>query len=104
MATLEQIIDKARSLSPAEKRRLLDVLDLELDQVKVQARAQPTPSENGDDETRERRIEWLKSHREEYAGQYVALLETCWSATVRQFAKPTNKLKRRALRILSLCA
>ncbi len=73
MATLEQIIDEARSLSPAEKRKLRQVLDLELEQVKAQDRAQATHSDNGDDETRERRLEWLKSHREEYGGQYVAL-------------------------------
>ena len=73
MATLEQIIDEARSLSPAEKRKLRHVLDLELEQVKAEERAQPTHSENGDDETRGRRLVWLKSHREEYGGQYVAL-------------------------------
>jgi hypothetical protein len=75
MATLEQIIDEARLLSAAEKRKLRQVLDLELEQVKAQDRVQPTPSANGDDETRARRLEWLKSHREEYAGQYVALAE-----------------------------
>lgn len=73
MATLEQIIDEARSLSPAEKRKLRQALDLELEQMNVQDRAQPTHTENGDDETRDRRLEWLKSHREEYGGQYVAL-------------------------------
>src|SRR6266550_3755334 len=73
MATLEQIIDEARSLSPAEKRKLRQALDLELEQVKADDRAQPTQSENGDDESRGRRLEWLKSHREEYGGQYVAL-------------------------------
>ena len=73
MATLEEIIDQARSLSPAEKRKLRQILDLELEQAKTHELAQPTHSENGDDETRERRLEWLKSHREEYAGQYVAL-------------------------------
>ncbi|MEK6303348.1 MAG: DUF5678 domain-containing protein [Acidobacteriota bacterium] len=73
MATLEQIIDEARSLSSAEKRKLRQILDLELEQAKAQARAQPTHGQNGDDGTRERRLEWLKSHREEYAGQYVAL-------------------------------
>lgn len=26
-----------------------------------------------DEEMRQRRLQWLKSHREEYAGQYVAL-------------------------------
>ncbi len=73
MATLEQIIDEARSLSPAEKRKLREVLDLELEQVKANDGAQPTHSDNGDDETRKRRLEWLKAHREEYAGRYVAL-------------------------------
>ena len=73
MATLEQIIDEARSLSPAEKRKLRQALDLELEHVKAQDRAQPMHTENGDDETRGRRLEWLKSHREEYGGQYVAL-------------------------------
>ena len=73
MATLAQIIDAARSLSPDEKRKLRQVLDLELEQMKPQNRTQPTHSENGGDEVRERRLVWLKSHREEYAGQYVAL-------------------------------
>src|SRR6266498_146483 len=71
MATLEQIIDEARSLSQAEKRKLRQILDLELEQMKE--RPEATPSENGDDDTRLRRLEWLKAHREEYAGQYVAL-------------------------------
>lgn len=73
MATLAQIIDEARSLSADEKRKLRQVLDLELEQVTAQNRTQPAHSENGDDEARERRLDWLKSHREEYAGQYVAL-------------------------------
>ena len=73
MATLEQIIDEARSLSPAEKRKLRQVLDLELEQAKGRDRAKPTHTENGDDKARERRLEWLKSHREQYGGQYVAL-------------------------------
>jgi hypothetical protein len=73
MATLEQIIDEARSLSPAEKRKLRQILDLELEQAKAHDLGKTTHSENGDDEMRERRLEWLKAHREEYADQYVAL-------------------------------
>ena len=73
MATLEQIINEARSLSPAEKRKLRQILDLELEQAKAHDRAQTTNRQNGDDEMRERRLEWLKAHREEYADQYVAL-------------------------------
>jgi hypothetical protein len=73
MATLEQIIDEARALSLDEKRKLREVLDLELEQVNAQGDFEPTRGENGSDDTRERRLMWLKSHREEYAGQYVAL-------------------------------
>ena len=35
--------------------------------------AQTTPIGQGDEEIRGRRLDWLKAHREEYAGQYVAL-------------------------------
>ena len=52
-----------------------DLADVEAkaDNGPAVGRAQPTHSDNGDDETRGRRLEWLKSHREEYGGQYVAL-------------------------------
>jgi len=73
MATLEQIIDEARSLSAAEKQKLRQALDLELERQKPFDATPPVQSDNGDDETRKRRLEWLKSHREEYGGQYVAL-------------------------------
>ncbi|MGH9967338.1 MAG: DUF5678 domain-containing protein [Pyrinomonadaceae bacterium] len=74
MARLEQIIDEARSLSHADKRKLRQALDLELEQQAAHDRVQPTQNNNGDDDAiREQRLEWLKAHREEYAGQYVAL-------------------------------
>ena len=73
MATLEQIINEARALSPAEKQKLRQALDRELEQVKERERIQPAHSDNGDEQMRQRRMEWLKSHREEYGGQYVAL-------------------------------
>jgi hypothetical protein len=74
MANLEQIIDEARSLSNAEKRKLRQALDAELDIQKPYDQAKPTQNNNGDDDAiRKRRLEWLKSHREEYGGQYVAL-------------------------------
>jgi len=71
MATLEQIIDEARALSPAEKGKLRQALDRELEQ-EVE-RIQPTPRDNGDERMRAQRMDWLKSHREEYGGQYVVL-------------------------------
>jgi len=78
----EKVIEKLRVLPEDQQAEVLkfveDLAGLEtkaLEQVKVRDRdgAQPTHSDNGDDETRKRRIEWLKSHQEEYGGQYVAL-------------------------------
>lgn len=74
MARLEQIINETRALSYAEKRKLRQVLDAELENEEPHYHIGPARSNNGDDDaTRARRLEWLKAHREEYAGQYVAL-------------------------------
>ena len=60
MATLEQIIDEARALSPAEKRELRRALDRELVQA---APAQSRATESA----------WVDRHRGEYLGQWVAI-------------------------------
>ena len=81
MATLEQIIKEARKLPVEEQRRLRDALETldstEEAQPANQDTSPPKPQSphvnNGDDDIRQRRLEWLKSHREEYGGQYVAL-------------------------------
>jgi hypothetical protein len=73
MARLEQIINEVQSLSWSEKRELREALDNELEQQQT-PQVQPVRSSNGDDaKTRELHLEWLKSHRDEYGGQYVAL-------------------------------
>jgi hypothetical protein len=60
MATLEQIIEEARALSPAEKGKLRQALDRELEQpVPLQSRAEETA--------------WIDRHRDEYLGQWVAI-------------------------------
>ena len=81
MATLEQLIEEARRL-PVEERRRLRAALVSLDsngEVKP-ANQELSPQKpqslhinNGDDEIRQLRMEWLKSHREEHGGQYVAL-------------------------------
>jgi hypothetical protein len=81
MATLEQIIKEAKSLPIEEQRRLRAALDrLELSGEAQHANTEPQPQEpqcldvnNADDQIRLWRLEWLKAHREEYGGQYVAL-------------------------------
>jgi Family of unknown function (DUF5678) len=60
MATLEQIIDEARALSPAEKLKLRQTLDRELEQA---ALAQSRGIESN----------WVERHRDKYLGQWVAL-------------------------------
>jgi hypothetical protein len=60
MATLEQIIDEARALSPSEKRQLRQALDRDLEQsAPVQSRATESA--------------WVDQHRDEYLGQWVAV-------------------------------
>ncbi len=81
MATLEQIIEEARKLPVEEQRRLRAALEtLDSNGEAQPASQEPSPQKlqslhcnNGDDEIRQRRLEWLKSHREEHGGQYVAL-------------------------------
>lgn len=60
MATLEQIIEEARALSPTEKRKLRQALDRELEQpAPVQSRATESA--------------WVNQHRDEYLNQWVAV-------------------------------
>ena len=60
MATLEQIIDEARTLSASEKRKLRQTLDRELEQ--------PAPLQSRAEESA-----WIDRHRDEYLGQWVAI-------------------------------
>ena len=60
MATLEQVINDARQLPPADKRELIKELDRDL-------RNEPT------NRTTDREHAWLEQHRDEYLGQWVAL-------------------------------
>lgn len=66
---IDNIKHQVETLSAQEKFLLANYL---LERVKQDK--QETQLVNiSDDDIRRRRMEWLKSHREEYAGQYVAL-------------------------------
>ena len=67
---LNTIKKQAQELTPGEKSQLAHHL---LEQLNEEQPAQETRPNHVDDATRLRRLEWLKAHREEYAGQYVAL-------------------------------
>jgi broad specificity phosphatase PhoE len=71
MTVLEQIKLLAAQLTADEKESLARLLE-----SNQQPTQQPSASVHAGlpgEEMRERRLQWLKSHREEYAGQYVAL-------------------------------
>ena len=67
---LKTIKQQSEELTPEEKSQLAHHL---LEQVNGQEQSEERHSNIVDDRTRRRRLEWLKAHREEYAGQYVAL-------------------------------
>jgi hypothetical protein len=81
MATLEQIIEKAKKLSVEDQRRLLAALEsLDSNGEAQPANQEPSPQKpqslannDGNEQLRQRRMEWLKSNRDEHGGQYVAL-------------------------------
>jgi hypothetical protein len=81
MATLEQIIEEAKKLPVEDQRRLraaLEALDsngeaLSASEEPSARKPEPAHDSNGNELDRRRRMEWLKSHREEYGGQYIAL-------------------------------
>lgn len=65
MATLEQILEEVRALSPEERRRLRQALDRE------EATQASASAENGSNRAREQ--QWVAQHRDEYLGQWIAL-------------------------------
>ena len=67
---LESLKQQIAALPLREKAQLAAFLTEQLQQPA----APPTANSAGDDdEIRRRRLAWIKAHREEYAGQYVAL-------------------------------
>lgn len=66
---LESLKHQIAALPLQEKAQLAAFLTEQLQQ----SVAPPTAQGAGDDEIRRRRLAWIKAHREEYAGQYVAL-------------------------------
>lgn len=61
-AVLNEIVEKAVVLTRAERRELLRLLQEQEEKIKLSGKKNPSPN-----------IEWLKEHREEVAGKYVAL-------------------------------
>jgi hypothetical protein len=73
--SLESIKQQIASLSRREQAELSKFLAEQMRQDRAAAASAPTQSEaEAAKEIRRRQhLEWLKAHREEYAGQYVAL-------------------------------
>lgn len=61
-AILDEMIKKTASLSTKERRELIQFLEDQERKTDQNSKKNPSPN-----------IEWLKKHRAEYAGSYVAL-------------------------------
>ena len=61
---LDEIAEKVPNLTSEERRELIQLLQEEERKEKSKGGKNPSPN-----------IEWLKAHRDEYAGNYVALFE-----------------------------
>ncbi len=66
---LSNLKQQIAALPFSEKEQLAAFLSEQL----AQADESLSTNDITDDEIRQRRLEWIKAHREEYAGQYVAL-------------------------------
>lgn len=67
---LKSLKQQIAALPLPEKEQLAAFLDEQLQQTE---QVSLTNAAHAEDETRRRRLEWIKAHREEYAGCYVAL-------------------------------
>lgn len=61
---LDEIVERVPSLSSEDRQKLIQLLQEEESKSKPDNGKNPSPN-----------IEWLKEHRDEYAGNYVALFE-----------------------------
>ena len=90
--TLEEILREARKLTPEERRELAEAL---LEECERPAEGAGERDNGGGrvtgSEVRRRRLEWLKTHRNEYGGQYVALDGTALVAAGRSYREAKEK-------------
>lgn len=61
---LDEIVERVPRLNDEERRELIQLLQEEERKEKSNGGKSPSPN-----------VEWLKQHRDEYAGNYVALFE-----------------------------
>jgi len=67
---LKSINQQIAALPLSEKEQLAAFLNEQLQKIEKPV---VTDAAGAEDEIRRRRLAWIKAHREEYAGQYVAL-------------------------------
>ena len=80
--TLDEIAEKVPNLTSEERRELIQLLQEEERKSKTGGGKNPSPN-----------IEWLKEHRNEYAGNYVALFEGELIAFGRTIKEADTKAK-----------
>lgn len=80
--TLDEIAEKVPNLTSGERRELMRLLQEEERKAETAGGKNPSPN-----------IEWLKEHRNEYAGNYVALFEGELIAFGRTIKEADTKAK-----------
>lgn len=86
-AVLDEIIKKTRQVSDEERDELIQVLQQQKNESK----------KNGGKEIVQPNIKWLKKHRSEYAGNYVALKDGELVAFARRIKEADLKAKERGV-------
>lgn len=81
---IDEIIEKVPALTSAERRELIQLLQEEEQKAKTNGGKNPSPN-----------IEWLKAHRREVAGKYVALEDGKLIAEGRTLREVDREAKRK---------
>lgn len=79
---LDEIVERVPKLNNEERRELIQLLQEEVSKEKSNGEKSPNPN-----------IEWLKEHRDKYAGNYVALFEGELIAFGRTIKEADTKAK-----------
>ncbi|MEO8074396.1 MAG: DUF5678 domain-containing protein [Acidobacteriota bacterium] len=81
---LDEVIEKTANLNNEERRELIRRLLKQEKKIESNGRKNPNPN-----------IEWLKEHRAEYAGNYVALKDGEFIAFGRTIKEADSKAKKK---------
>ncbi len=88
---LDEVIEKVATLTDEERRELMKLLREQESKIKLNGGKNPSPN-----------IEWLKAHRNEVAGKYVALEDGKLIAKGKTLREVDREAKRKGAKKLLL--